>query len=102
MHNTESVQENGMHKVLWNSEKQTDHLISARRPDLVIKLKEKFAVPVDHRVKSKRAKRRMNISILLGKFKKNIEHESDGDTNCNWCTWNNPQRIVKGDWKTVK
>ena len=22
-----------------------------------------------------------------------MEHESDGDTNCNWCTWNNPQRI---------
>ena len=25
-----------------------------------------------------------------------MEHEGDGDTNCNWCTWNNPQRIGKG------
>ena len=24
-----------------------------------------------------------------------MEHESDGDTNCNWCTWNNPQKIGK-------
>ena len=22
-----------------------------------------------------------------------MEHEDDGDTNCGWCTWNNPQRI---------
>ena len=21
-----------------------------------------------------------------------MEHESDGDTNCNWCTWYNHQR----------
>ena len=24
-----------------------------------------------------------------------MEHEGDGDTNCNWCTQNNPQRIDK-------
>ena len=24
-----------------------------------------------------------------------MEHKSDNDTNCNWCTWNNPQRIDK-------
>ena len=25
-----------------------------------------------------------------------MEHESDGDTICGWCTWNNLQRIGKG------
>ena len=25
-----------------------------------------------------------------------MEHESDGDTNCDWYTRNNPQRIDKG------
>ena len=25
-----------------------------------------------------------------------MDHEGDGDTSCNWCTWNNPQRIDKG------
>ena len=24
-----------------------------------------------------------------------MEHDGDSDTNCNWCTWNNPERIDK-------
>ena len=32
----ESVPENETHKILWNFEVQMDHLISARRPDLVL------------------------------------------------------------------
>ncbi len=24
-----------------------------------------------------------------------MEHECDGDTNCNLCTWNNPQKLGK-------
>ena len=41
MHNPESVLENEMHKVLWDFEIQTDHLISARQQDLVIVNKKK-------------------------------------------------------------
>ena len=33
MHNPESVLENETHKLLWDFAIQTDHLISARRPD---------------------------------------------------------------------
>ena len=36
MHNPASVQENDTHKLLWDFDIQTDHLISARRPDLII------------------------------------------------------------------
>ena len=36
MCNPESVLENDMHKLLWNFEIQTEHLMSARRPDLII------------------------------------------------------------------
>ena len=25
-----------------------------------------------------------------------MEHEGDGDTSYNWCTWNNPERLGKG------
>ena len=25
-----------------------------------------------------------------------IEHEGDGNTDYNWCTWNNPQSFSKG------
>ena len=35
MHNPTPVQENDTHKLLWYFDMQTDHLISARRPDLI-------------------------------------------------------------------
>ena len=41
MHNPKSVRENETHKVLWEFEIPTDHLISARRPNLVIVKKKK-------------------------------------------------------------
>ena len=36
MHNQESVLENERNKPFWNFEIQTDHITSARRPDLLI------------------------------------------------------------------
>ena len=36
MHNPASVQENDTHKLLWDFDIHTDHLITARRPDLII------------------------------------------------------------------
>ena len=36
MHNPEYILKNEMHKLLWDFEIQTDHLISARRPHLMI------------------------------------------------------------------
>ena len=61
MHNPEHVLENDTHKLRWDFNIQTDHLISARRPDLIIIIKKKkrickivdFAVPADHRIKLK-------------------------------------------------
>ena len=40
MHNPASVLENDSHKLLWDFDIHTDHLISVRRPDL-IKIKKK-------------------------------------------------------------
>ena len=63
LHNPEFVQENETHKLLWDFEIQTDHQISARRPDLVIINKKKktcqnvdFAGLADPRVKLKESK----------------------------------------------
>ena len=62
MHKQESVLENDALKILWDFEIKTDHLISARRPELVLDYKKKkirtcqivdFAVSADHRLKSK-------------------------------------------------
>ena len=36
MHNLAPVLENDTHKLLWDFEIHTDHLISASRPDLIV------------------------------------------------------------------
>ena len=41
MHNPAPVLENNTHKLLWDFDIETDHLISARRPDLIIINKKK-------------------------------------------------------------
>ena len=41
MHNPAPVLENDSHKLLWDFNIQTDHLIPARRPDLIIINKKK-------------------------------------------------------------
>ena len=52
------------HKLLWDFNIQTDHLIPARQPDLIIIKKERtceivdFAVLADHRVKFKESKKK--------------------------------------------
>ena len=57
MHNLEYVIEYEMREILWDFQLRTDHLITARRPDLVIFNKKimhlivDFAVPVYHRNK---------------------------------------------------
>ena len=68
MHNPAPVLENDTHKLLWDFDIQTDYLISARRPDLIIINKKKkkkkickvvdFAVPADHRIKLKEWEKR--------------------------------------------
>ena len=72
MHNPTAVLENDKRKLLWDFDINTDHLISARRSDLIIINKKKkkkkkkkkeekkrnckivnFAVPAYHRIKLK-------------------------------------------------
>ena len=63
-HNAEKVTENEKAKILWDFKIQTDHLIQARRPDIVVKDKEldhniwiiDIAVPGDARVEDKEKK----------------------------------------------
>ena len=59
-HEPESVLENEEYKILWDFSIQTDHVIEARRPDLVVVDKKyrsceiiDFAVPGDSRIEGK-------------------------------------------------
>ena len=68
MHNPAPVLENDAHKLLWDFYIQTDHLISASRPDQIIinnnKKKKRickivdFTVPADHGIKLKECEKR--------------------------------------------
>ena len=65
------------HKFLWDFDVQTDHRISARRPDLIIINKKKnnskivdFAVLVDHRIKLKECEKRDKYLDLARELKK--------------------------------
>ena len=94
---------------------KADHLISARRPDLQTVIiinnnnnnnnnnKERtcrivnFTVLEDHRVKLKESEKRDKYLDLARELKKKTtEHESDADTNCNWCARYSHQSIGKG------
>ena len=77
MHKPESTRgsENETHKILWDSEIQTDHLIPAKRPELVIINQKKshivnFAVLVDHRVKIKESEKIIKYLDLTWELRK--------------------------------
>ena len=66
-----------MHKLLWDFNIQTDHLIPTRRPDLIIINKKKrtckivdFAVPADHRIKLKECEKKDKYLDLARELKK--------------------------------
>ena len=59
-HQPDTVSENDRCKLLWDFDVQTDHVIQARRPDVIVIDKEKkeckiidFAMPYDSRVNAK-------------------------------------------------
>ena len=52
-----------------------------------------FAVLADHRVKLKESEKKDEYLDLARELKRTVEHERDGYTNCNWCSWYSHQRI---------
>ena len=69
MHNPESVQENDTHKILWDFEIQSDHLI---RPIDINKEKlVDFAKPADDKVKIKEREKGCKHQDLHREQKKN-------------------------------
>ena len=93
MHNPTPVQENDTHKLQWDFDIQTDHLISARRPDLIIINKKNKSVKLSTYVsrfttiKIKECEKRDKYLDLARELKKTIEHEGDNYTNYDCCLW---------------
>ena len=99
MHNPAPVQGNATHKLLWDFNIQTDHLIPARRPDNNNQKKKKkkkkrtckivdFTVSADHRIKLKECEKKDKYLDHARELIKTVEHAGNNYTNCNWCVWN--------------
>ena len=95
MHKPESILKNEMHKFLWDSEAQTDHLISARRLDLIsINKKNELGVKWiccsgGLQRENKRKWKDRQIPRLCLSDEKAVEKQDDGDTIHSWYTENN-------------
>ena len=80
MHNPAPVQENDTHKLLWDFDIQTDHLISTGRPDLKIINKKKkenlyncrFCYLADQRIKLKECEKKDKHLELARELKKKL------------------------------
>ena len=76
MHNPVSVLENDTHKLLRDFEIQMDHLILARRPDLILIYKKRtckivnFAVLANDKIKLKESKKKDKYLDLARELKK--------------------------------
>ena len=78
IHNPAPVLENDTHKLLWDFDIHTCHLISARRPNLITINKKKrtckivdFAVPAEERIKLKECEKKDKYLDLARELKKN-------------------------------
>ena len=108
MHNPAPVLENDTHKLLWDFDIQTDHLIPARRPDLIIinKKKEKlqncrFYCPGGPQNKSEGMWKEGYVPRPCYRIEKAVERESNDWANCHCLFWHNNWRIIKRPGRLV-
>ena len=55
-----------------------------------------LCVPAEQKAKLKEGEKKDKYLDLTKELKKKLEHEIDGESNCNWCTWYNHLRIGTG------
>ena len=102
--NNKSVLGNETHKLLWDFEIQTDHLISTRSPDLIITKKVNLQnyglCRLSGRQSKIERKRKNDKYLVLAREKKTVEFNCDGYITCNWCTWYSQKKDWYNDWMT--
>ena len=113
MHKPESVQENGMHKILWDIQIQIDHSIPFRKPGLVLINKKKITCCLDRfwcsirtlrkskkKTKTKKRAKNKRVPGSCQRTEKAVKDESDGDSNYCWKAWNGskgPRKESRGN-----
>ena len=88
--------ENDTCKVLWDFTIQTDHVIEARRPGLILIKKEEnnctivdFAIPYDTRIEQKEKEKVEKYQDLKREI---MEYESKSSTHSHWGIRNTTKR----------
>ena len=90
MHNPEFVQENETHKIQFQPEVKKKKKRTYYQVDFTVQQSWNGRKQKDWRIP--RSYRRAEISV---------KHKCDGNNNCTWCSWNDPQR-PEGNWGTEK
>ena len=96
MHEPESILKIESYEILWYFDIKTNHLIPARRPGLVITTKKKnllycgFCCSSSPQSENQRKRKKRQVLGPCQITEKVVERVGDGDTNCNWFTWNSP------------
>ena len=108
VHKPESVIENELHKILWDFEIQTHHLIPIRRPDQMQINKQEserkrenlptygFCRSSGPQSENENNLREIQVLGPCQRIKEAEEHEGDGNTSCGWCTRNGHKKLGKG------
>ena len=97
-----------MHKIVWYFAIQTDHLSRQEDKKLCSLTKKKnlscsgFCRLGGPQNENKRKRKDKQIIGTCQKTEKAIEDEGEGDSNCNWRTWNSVLKALIKDWATWK
>jgi len=93
------VYEEGDVTVLWNQAAHTDTEVTANRPDIIIKNKNKktctlmdVAIPADRNVVQKEAENKLKIKEFVYRDTTNVEPEMYNYTSNNWSHWNSNEK----------
>ena len=98
MHNPVAVLENDMQKLLWDFNIQTDQLMPARRPDIIIINKKKrkrtckivdFGVPANHGINLKGSEKKDKYLDLARELRKLWNLKVTIVPIVIWCFWHN-------------
>ena len=87
---------------MWDFSIQTDLVIQARRPDVILIDKGKkecktidFAIPYDSRVNAKEMEKNRKVSRSSSGSTEIMEHANESHSYYNRCTWDNPEETFQ-------
>ena len=101
-HQPETFTENDSCKLLWDFSIQTDHVIQARRPDVILIDKGKkeckiidIAIPYDSRANATEMEKIEKYQDLAREVQRLWKHANESHSYYNRCTWDDPEETFQ-------